>query len=320
MTAISIPEILNRIARAGITGISCDPSADDELRLCGGWGYKFVIKNGRTCLEYNQDSLIPYWIEAETPVISWARLAVGGFFEIGSTNDEALARARAGAAEGLLIFAEMQTAGRGRIGRQWISHPGAGLYFSLVLRPRCEQRFWPLLTHVASVALNITLGDLSAYGLVKRELLVDLKWPNDVLISGKKMAGILLETAGKETAIVGIGINVSKGSVPKGLKEHVTCIGEEAACFVPRRWLLVKFLHNFQIWYNHFQGGEYGEILDQWKRRSSMHENTPIWIQNGENRIAAITCGLTESGALKIQTEQGNREILVAGDVSVRRF
>jgi BirA family transcriptional regulator, biotin operon repressor / biotin---[acetyl-CoA-carboxylase] ligase len=321
MTATAIPEILSQLAQAGAAGISLHlPTAARDLELCREWGYKLTSNDGRTYLQFDQDSLVPFWIETEAGAAAWSHMAVSGFFELGSTNDEALARARAGAPEGHLVFAEMQTAGRGRIGRKWISSPRVGLYFSLILRPQCQQKFWPLLTHAVSVALNRTLRDLRTGGFLNRELSIDLKWPNDVLIAGKKIAGILLETAGKEAAIVGIGINVSTGSVPEQMKEQATSISEEANCSIPRRWLLIRFLKNFRTWYDIFEGGDYEAILDQWKEYSSMWENAPVWVQQGGQRRAAVTCGLSETGGLKIQTEQGKQEILLAGDVTLRRF
>jgi BirA family transcriptional regulator, biotin operon repressor / biotin---[acetyl-CoA-carboxylase] ligase len=321
MTAIIIPDILNQLAQADVAGISAsDLSADEDLELCSRWGYRVETNKGRIYLPRSQDSLIPFWIKNETSAASWPGLTVAGFFEIESTNDEALARARAGAPEGCLVFSEMQASGRGRIGRSWFSAPGAGLYFSLVLRPSCQQRFWPLLTHAVSVALSKTLMDLRAKGLIQHELAIDLKWPNDVFIAGRKVAGILLESAGNEAAVVGIGVNVSKLSVPEALIEQATSLEDEAKCPIPRRWLMVQFLHNFGDWYRRFNGEEFGAILDQWKKYSSMWNNTPIWILEDGGRREAMTCGLSEMGALKIRTAQGKEEILLAGDVSIRRL
>jgi len=320
MMAIAIPECLDRIAQDGATGIPLgDSSVAEGFELCRKWGYQFETHDGRIFLPYNRDSLIPYWIEKEISAASWGSLTVIGYFEIGSTNDEALERARAGAPEGLLIFSEMQSSGRGRVGRKWVSTPGAGLSFSLVLRPSCRQKHWPLLTLAVSVALSEALRNLRTEGIVNRELSIDLKWPNDVLVVGKKVAGILTETTGNGAAVVGIGVNVSKGSVPGELREQAISIEEEARCSIPRRWLLVRFLKHFGEWYRCFNRGEYSAILDQWKRSSSMWNNTAIWVSEGGVRRAGRTCGLSETGGLKILTEQGKQEVLLAGDVSIRR-
>lgn len=320
MTAISIPEILDHIAQAGAVGISIDPSAaGGSLELCRKQGYQFESSNGRICLPFNRDWLVPYWIKREISQELWASLSVSGFFETESTNDEVLKQARSGALEGYLVFSETQSSGRGRIGRRWISTAGAGLYFSLLLRPACRQKDWPLLTFAVSLALYETLRDLKVCGIADRTLAIDLKWPNDVFISGKKAAGILLETTGQESAVVGIGINVSKGSVPDELKEEAVSIEHEAKCFIPRRWLLVRFMKNFGGWYRRFTRGEFAAILDQWKAYSSMWDKTPIWVTESRARRAATTCGLSDTGGLKILTGEGKQEILLAGDVSVRR-
>ena len=320
MTPIAIPGILDRLAQAGAAGVSLDyPCAAEELELCQEWGYQFDSKSGRICLPFDRDSLVPYWIKNETSPASWANLSIIGFFETGSTNDEVLQRARGGAPEGLLVFSETQSSGRGRIGRKWVSTAGAGLYFSFLLRPNCQQRRWPLLTQAVSVAMSEALRDLWIHGIVDRELSIDLKWPNDVLLSGKKAAGILLETAGNEGAVVGIGVNISKRSVPEDLKEQAMSIEDETGCMIPRRWLLVRFLENFGRWYSRFEQGQFTAILDQWKNSSSMWNNTTIWVTEGGMKRAAKTCGLSDTGGLKILTEEGRHEILLAGDVSVRK-
>src|SRR5262245_25271114 len=109
------------------------------------------------------------------------------FDSLPSTNLEAAKRAAEGAPEGLVVVADEQTAGRGRLGRQWASPKGAGLYFSIVLRPEGEARIWPLITFVAALAVHDAL--LQCCGLQ-----TDIKWPNDVLANDRKLCGILAET------------------------------------------------------------------------------------------------------------------------------
>src|SRR4051794_8822977 len=107
------------------------------------------------------------------------------FDTIGSTNDEALRQAKAGAAEGLCVVAGQQTAGRGRHGRNWVSEAGSGLYFSLVLRPKMEPQYVPLITLMTGVAVHDSLREF--------DLEADIKWVNDLLVNEKKIAGILAE-------------------------------------------------------------------------------------------------------------------------------
>ena len=141
------------------------------------------------------------------------------FDTIDSTNTEALNQARAGAKEGLCIVALEQTAGRGRRGREWVSEKGAGIYFSIVLRPELELRFLPLITLMAGVAVHDTLSYAG--------LRPDIKWVNDILVNEKKIAGILAETT--ETpdglaVIVGIGINIRSSNFPPELASTATSI------------------------------------------------------------------------------------------------
>src|SRR5512139_303068 len=175
-----------------------------------------------TAAKADGDRLDPARLERETPSIAWARLSVVAFPEIGSTNDEALRRAREGAPAGLLVIAEHQTEGKGRKGRRWTSPPGSGLCFSLLVRPLSPRRHWPLLSLLTSVAVARSIEDVAA-GLegIRQAVQVDLKWPNDVLLSGRKAAGILIEATdtpgGSGAVVIGVGVNVGIDSVPPGM-------------------------------------------------------------------------------------------------------
>jgi BirA family biotin operon repressor/biotin-[acetyl-CoA-carboxylase] ligase len=325
MPSIAVPSILDRIAGAGDAGIAYPEEGPDqqELLLCLNRVFPIEIREGRVRLSWDRDCLIPSWIVKETPSLAWDKLLVEGFLETESTNAEALQRARRGALDGTLVYAESQTAGRGRNGRRWISPAGAGLYFSLVLRPEQPVRRWALLTYAASVALARTLRELSDEGLVPHPLDLELKWPNDVLLNGKKAAGILLETTGMggtiSAVVVGVGINVNPGPLPGDLSNLATSISEAAGVLVPRRHLLVRFLYHFQLVYDLFQRGEHAAILDQWKSFSHMWQDTPVWIMENDRARPGITAGLTESGALLVREPDGFEAEILAGDISIRR-
>ncbi|MGH7784652.1 MAG: biotin--[acetyl-CoA-carboxylase] ligase, partial [Candidatus Binatia bacterium] len=144
------------------------------------------------------------------------------FDTIGSTNTEASRQAKRGADEGLCILAREQTDGRGRHGRPWISEKDSGLYLSIVLRPKIDARFLPMITLMSGVAVYDTLAE---FGLKP-----DIKWVNDVLIGEKKICGILAETA--DTAqglavIVGIGINLTSANFPDEIADTATSIKHE---------------------------------------------------------------------------------------------
>jgi BirA family transcriptional regulator, biotin operon repressor / biotin---[acetyl-CoA-carboxylase] ligase len=325
MARLKQPSILIDLGHVGKNGLPLNDEAwfQKELEQCQEWGFQVKIANNRVSLVYDQDQLVPYWIQKESTTIAWEWLRVNGFLSVESTNSVALEMARQGAPNGSLIYAEEQTAGKGRKDRIWFSPAGTGLYFTLILRPAQARVFWPLLTHVASIALGETLKELAKLGIIPNPLEIDIKWPNDVLLSGKKCAGILLETLSTENesqaAVVGVGLNVHPGSYPESLSAEAACIDEMAKVFVPRRLLLVQFLDHFQRYYLMFERGEHKNLLERWKSVSSMWNGTKIWISDGSSRRQAETCGLNEMGALLIRTADGDQETVLAGDISVRR-
>jgi BirA family biotin operon repressor/biotin-[acetyl-CoA-carboxylase] ligase len=325
MTNVRIPNVLTDLAHVGTGGLPAGgaPVINQELETCKQWGYRIEEEKNRVFLRFDDDQIVPYWIQRETPDLAWEGLRVNGFLCIDSTNREALEQARLGAPGGMLICAEMQTAGRGRADRSWYSPAGTGLYFSLVTRPVQPEKYWPILTHTASVALFRAIKDLADAKVIPEPLDIDIKWPNDVLVSGKKCAGILLETlvdGGNRAVVIGVGVNVRRGSVPDELAGTATSIDEMAGVVVPRRKILVGFLQHFQLLYVSFELGKHEEILDSWKHCSSMWNGVPVWIEEGGSRRPAVTYDLSETGALVVQNEDGSRETVYAGDIRIRRF
>ena len=324
MPNLKIPSILIDLGHVGQNGLPIHASAwfQQELELLKKWGFRLDCSKDRVRLEFDLDQIVPYWVQKETPSLAWDGLRVHAFLSVDSTNSEALLLAREGAPAGTLVVAEEQTAGRGRKGRSWISEAGKGLSFSLVLRPAQPLKNWPLLTHVASVALVETLKELHSLQCLPHPLDVDLKWPNDVLISGRKCAGILLETVTEgdvPAAIVGLGLNIRKGSVPEELQPSAVCIDEMADAIVPRRQVLVLFLRKFQECYLMFEQGNHSGLLERWKIHSSMWDGAEVWITEGDVRRPAVTCGLSEMGGLRVRTPDGRIETILAADVSVER-
>jgi BirA family biotin operon repressor/biotin-[acetyl-CoA-carboxylase] ligase len=311
MNDVELPPLVDLLARAGPVGVDAGAADRDEVETCRRWGIPIEERDGRLVLPRSPDVLVPFWIEEETPAIAWDTLRVTGYLAIASTNDAALERARNGAPAGTLVYAEAQSAGRGRKGRSWISTPGEGLYCTLIVRPTQRLVHWPLLTQVASFAVAQSLSELGPFD-------IDLKWPNDVLLSGKKTAGILIETAGV-AAVIGVGVNVGSGAVPAALRSSATSIGLVAGAPAPRRRLLTRILYHFQVGYDRFERGAHGQILDDWKSRSSMCEGATVWIDEDGSREEVVTCGLSPVGALEVESRDGRRRTLLAGDVSIRR-
>jgi BirA family transcriptional regulator, biotin operon repressor / biotin---[acetyl-CoA-carboxylase] ligase len=238
-------------------------------------------------------------------------IATRTFGTIGSTNTEALERARQGAAEGLCIIARRQTAGRGRYGRTWASEKDAGLYFSIVLRPKLPTQFLPLITLMSGVAVHDTLQEFG--------LRPDIKWVNDIHVDEKKISGILAETA--ETAdgiavIVGIGINLTSGNFPSEIAATATSIEEATRTKISPEEVtetLIKFLSYF---YQVLTGpGGTTAIVDEWRKRSTYFSGKLVRVSTGGETISGITDGLEQNGALRIKSSDGRIAIIQAGDV-----
>lgn len=233
------------------------------------------------------------------------------FDTIGSTNTEAITQAKQGADEGLCIIAREQTAGRGRYGRTWISEKDAGLYFSIVLRPKLEMRFLSLITLMAGVAVVDTLRE---YGLKP-----DIKWVNDILIGERKISGILAETV--ETTkglavIAGIGINLRSSNFPPEIAGIATSIESETGQS-PNADDLSNTLTNYLGYFYGILSDEGGatDILAEWQRRSSYFSGKCVRVVLENETITGTTGGLEENGALRLKTDGGDVRIIQAGDV-----
>lgn len=232
------------------------------------------------------------------------------FDEINSTNTEAINQAKRGADEGLCIVARVQTAGRGRFGRTWISEKDAGLYFSIVLRPKIETRFLPLLTLMSAVAVYDVLSEV--FGLKP-----DIKWANDVHINGKKICGILAETVETNkglAVIIGIGINLKAANLSPEI--IATSIEEETKLKVNFDEVNEALTGFFAYHYERFEA----EIIrKEWTKRSSYAFGKEVRVILGYETIFGKTCGIEENGALRIETEKGEIKIINAGDVEQLR-
>lgn len=239
------------------------------------------------------------------------------FDTLDSTNTEALKQARLGADEGLCIVARQQTAGRGRHGRTWVSEKDAGLYFSIVLRPKLETRFLPLITLMTGVAVHATLQEYS--------LKPDIKWVNDILVNEKKISGILAETAETSTGlavIVGVGINIRSTNYSDEIADIATSIEgespqERAVATGDLTETLTRFISYF---YDILQGeGGPAHIILEWRRRSTYFSGKNVRVVMGNEAITGITDGLEENGALRVRTADGAIRIIQAGDVEQLR-
>jgi BirA family transcriptional regulator, biotin operon repressor / biotin---[acetyl-CoA-carboxylase] ligase len=232
-----------------------------------------------------------------------------------STNTEVARLAIQGAAEGLSVVAEEQTAGRGRLQRNWSSPRGAGLYFSVLLRPKLALHLWPLLTLAAAIAANDAL--LEGCGLQS-----DIKWPNDLLAGERKICGILsetIETPQGRAVVVGIGINLKPEAYPADLRTIATSVAEASSYPAEKEMILDLLKRALSHWYAVLQETDGPQrILETWVGRSSYAHDRTVDIINGEETFRGVTRGLESDGALRVETE-AEVKIVRAGDVmSVR--
>lgn len=238
------------------------------------------------------------------------------FDTIESTNTEALNQAKRGADEGLCVVSKRQTAGRGRLGRTWISPENAGLYLSIVLYPKIEMRFLPLLTFAAAIAVFETLRELFA-------LNADIKWANDVHLNEKKICGILAETTETQkglAVILGIGVNLRSPIFPPELLETATSIEQATAETPDPERVLQTLLRQFSLFYEILQKDDGAqEICREWTSRSSYAFGKEVKAVLENETIFGKTCGIEENGALRIETESGEIRIIQAGDVEQLR-
>jgi BirA family transcriptional regulator, biotin operon repressor / biotin---[acetyl-CoA-carboxylase] ligase len=237
-----------------------------------------------------------------------------------STNAIACRLAASGAREGTVVVADRQTAGRGRLGREWFSPPASGLYVSVVLTPSRARldpgRATTLLTIAAGVALAEAIE--SATGLR-----VEIKWPNDLIVAGRKLAGILAEASGSETpgscipasVVLGYGINVGPMVFPPELADRAGTLESELGRPVDRPVLCAESLAALHGRYSDLLDGRFDAILDAWRERAPSSRGTTVSWSTPDGRATGVTAGIDDRGALLVQI--GTRvERIVAGELT----
>jgi len=247
-----------------------------------------------------------------------AKLNFGGlryFDAIATTNDEALAWAAAGAADLSIVIADEQTRGRGRLDRKWFTPKGSALAFSLILRPAAAQR--PFLSRtVGLAALSIAQG-CTALGLVPK-----IKWPNDVLLNGKKVAGILIETVWSgedvDSLVIGMGINVYKTSLPPSefLQYPATSLEESLGSEPPAREEILFNILSALISWRELMGTD--KFLEAWEQGLAFR-GEQVQVQSGDQvTIKGELLGLESDGALRLRDAHDKSIVVRFGDVSLR--
>jgi len=238
------------------------------------------------------------------------------FYEnVDSTNTVAAELAERGAQEGTVVLADSQEKGKGRIGRYWVSPPGVNIYMSIISRPEIKIREGQLLTMMASIGCAKALKRVTG-------LTVTLKWSNDLMVSGRKIGGILAEMktlSGKIIyAITGIGINVNMelDSLPEDIKETATSIKNETGVTHSRKTIIVEILNEIDYWYRTFREKGKGILLSEWKKLAS-DLGKEVKVTDGKKVIKGLAESIDEEGRLILKLASGEFRKLRAGDVTI---
>ena len=231
----------------------------------------------------------------------------------GSTNTDAETLAFNGAPEGTIVIAENQTKGRGRMDRTWFSPEGMGIYLSIILRPHIKLSDAPKLTITSAVVLADVL-------INKYNINVQIKWPNDILVNGKKLSGILtslnIDVNSENFVIVGMGINVNTlpHSMPEDIKNIATSIIIETGEKISRVNLVRDILETFEKYYNLFLENKFDIIAEKWKIYSGLiGKHVKVDVIN--NTLSGEVIGIDDSGFLILKDKKGIFHEVVAGDI-----
>lgn len=241
------------------------------------------------------------------------RTSIEVFKETDSTNLQAKTLASRGAPEGTLVVADTQTQGRGRRGRVWFSPPCQSLYASIILRPPLAPAQAPRITLMTAVALVRTLRNS---GLDAR-----IKWPNDILVEGKKIAGILTEVSMEmdlvDWVIVGLGLNVNTTArqMPPDIREIATSARIVAGHAFPRVELLCTLLQNFEAVYEQLKTEGYGPIMAQWRSMSDII-GARVYVDVMQTRHVGTVAAVDDDGVLILRDDDGRTHRIFSGDVT----
>ena len=234
------------------------------------------------------------------------------YFRTDSTNNVALSLAAQGEPHGTVILAEEQTAGRGRLGRSWYSEKSSGIYASIILRPPLAPAAAPVLTLMAGVAVQRAVSTVTG-------LPVDIRWPNDLLLNGKKVCGILTEMSAEldrlHAVVLGIGLNVNHREMPAELREIATSLRMEGRKPYSRAQILVALLKELERKYRLLLEEGSVAITRAWAAASTYAQGKRIRVASGGGEFLATTAGLEPGGALRVRRDDGREELLVAGEI-----
>ncbi|MGH9395432.1 MAG: biotin--[acetyl-CoA-carboxylase] ligase, partial [Terriglobia bacterium] len=234
------------------------------------------------------------------------------YFTTGSTNTVALRLAADGAAHGTVVTAEEQSAGRGRLGRTWYSERSSGIYASIILRPPLAPSSAPILTLMAGLALHQAVEE-------ETQLVPDIRWPNDLLLRGRKAGGILTEMTSEmdrvHAVVIGIGLNVNHRNMPQEIRSISTSLRLEGGKSYSRVRLLARLLGRLQYFYRILLDQGSAAIARSWEAKSSFARGKRVRVKTEAGESIALTEGLEPNGALRLLFADGHAASLFSGEV-----
>jgi BirA family biotin operon repressor/biotin-[acetyl-CoA-carboxylase] ligase len=237
-----------------------------------------------------------------------------------STNSVALEVGQRGAAPGTVIVAEAQTGGRGRLNRSWLSPPGMGLYFSVILRPELAPEHLPKITLAAGLAVCKVVE--TEYGVLPK-----IKWPNDLLLGRSKFAGILSETGAMQNestgqeplVVVGVGINLfpPEGGFPAELQEQATALSLHVSREISTETVLEACVISIEKEVQHLVTGDFPAILKEWMQRDASQGKELAWVTPKGQKVTGVSLGPDADGMLRIRDRAGEIHEVISGDVKL---
>ena len=239
------------------------------------------------------------------------------FEETTSTNDVIEKLARDGVREGAVVFAESQTNGRGRLGRKWMSPTHKGLWFSILLRPELSPQETTRLTVASATALRRAIKNVTGIS-------AEIKWPNDLLIGGKKVVGILTEMSAEvdrvRHVILGIGVDANQDAAEFSpeLRKIATSLKVETGKEVCRAELATEILRDLDFDYERICSGKFTKVADEWET-GCLTIGKNVSVQMGARLIRGCAEALDDDGALLVRTEHGHLERVIGGDVTLEK-
>ena len=239
------------------------------------------------------------------------------FQETTSTNDVADKLGRDGVKEGVVVFAESQTKGRGRLGRSWVSSQGKGLWFSVLLRPALSPQAATQLTIASATALARALKQTAGVPC-------EIKWPNDILVKERKLCGILTEMTAEVDKIhyivlgIGVNVNFAAADFPADLNDIATSLALETGRTFQRAEVAAAILRELNRDYLRLRSGEFQALADEWEDNCTTIGRN-VEISSGQRAIHGRAESLDAEGALLVRTQHGHLERIMGGDVTLRK-